>query len=98
MRRKRPKVTSVMGAAGVLIDDAPATPVDDNSLPYQARKAMFSTFYEAFATWAARREEWAEVHGWPTGEDERIAEERAVFDACPDEPFDPTWELAHGTL
>lgn len=35
------------------------------------------------------------MHGWPDGLAAKAQEEMSLMS---DEPFDPDWELAHGTL
>lgn len=42
----------------------------------------------AFDAWCADRAAWAQVHGWPTGEDARQSEEIAAAASVPEEPWD----------
>lgn len=63
--------------------------VDDFSAPYWERVA-------AWEEWTARRDDWleqrqlfADAHGWPGGELERLFEECYVF---ADRPWDPRIE------
>ena len=98
MRRKRPVMTVQLASAGLLMDSAPPLPVDDPAAPYEQRRGVFAAWHDEYGEWCARREEWSELHGWPAGDQARIDEETALIDACPDSPFDPAWEIAHGYL
>lgn len=98
MRRKRPKLSGQLASSGLLLDAAPVPPVNDPSQPYETRRGLFATFHDEFSEWCERREQWADEHGWPDGDETRINEEDTIMAACGDSPFDPAWEMSNGYL
>ncbi len=97
MRRKQTVFEDAVREAGISVTSLRPCPADDLAAPYKERRRVFRRWLRERSEWVARREEYAETHGWPGGALARFEEENAAH-PIDSAPFDPAWEVAHGHL